>query len=238
MSKKKTHQQFLIEIKDRSFTVLEEYTKAHTKIKFKCDIDGHEWSTTPNSILRGHGCPECKQTAMTNTILSVDGDVLTLDISTSSHPDATMLIDSDVYSEFRTKYTGRVGLGGRGYPVIKVGRALKLLHTLILEVPEGMQRDHINGIRYDNRLCNLRVVTRRENLCNKKCHREGTTVSRYIGVCTAHSSKKNPWLARICINGKTKYLGVFPTELEAAQAYLQTLNELEGTDYPLSHITR
>lgn len=40
-------------------TVLEEYQKALIKIKFSCQICSHEWSATPNNILRGRGCPAC-----------------------------------------------------------------------------------------------------------------------------------------------------------------------------------
>ena len=45
-----------------------------------------------------------------------------------------------------------------------------LVHRLVWEsfngpIPEGYELDHINAERYDNRLSNLRVVTRKEN-CN------------------------------------------------------------------------
>ncbi|MEM5588393.1 HNH endonuclease signature motif containing protein [Enterobacter hormaechei] len=35
-------------------------------------------------------------------------------------------------------------------------------------IPHGKQIDHINGIRDDNRLCNLRLVTQRENDQNRR----------------------------------------------------------------------
>jgi len=36
-----------------------EYKMVHEKLKYKCLIDGHEWETTPRSIMRGSGCPVC-----------------------------------------------------------------------------------------------------------------------------------------------------------------------------------
>lgn len=39
--------------------ILSPYIKSNEKIKCKCKIDGCEWKSTPNNLLRGHGCPEC-----------------------------------------------------------------------------------------------------------------------------------------------------------------------------------
>lgn len=39
--------------------VLGTYINTITKIKCKCKICGHEWTTRPNDLLNGHGCPKC-----------------------------------------------------------------------------------------------------------------------------------------------------------------------------------
>jgi hypothetical protein len=59
--------------------------------------------------------------------------------------------------------------GGKGYIHLRVGKTFKLAHRLIWEhvngpIPKGMSIDHINGVRSDNRIVNLRLVTHQENI--------------------------------------------------------------------------
>lgn len=57
----KTHADFIAELNNvnASIVCLEKYINAKTPILFKCSIDNHEWYSTPNNILRFHGCPKC-----------------------------------------------------------------------------------------------------------------------------------------------------------------------------------
>ena len=80
--------------------------------------------------------------------------------------------------------------------------------------------DHINGIRSDNRIVNLRDVTPRENQSNKDVHRNG----KLVGANYHKRHKK--YRAQIEIKGKNIYLGFFETELDAHKRYLQALEEL------------
>lgn len=81
--------------------------------------------------------------------------------------------------------------------------------------------DHINGIRSDNRICNLRDVSHRENLQNQTYHRNGKLAGcRYV-------SKIQKWRSRIVVNGKRYEVGVFKTEEEASKAYLEASGNLE-----------
>lgn len=97
-----------------------------------------------------------------------------------------------------------------------------LAHRIIWEmvngyIPDGMEIDHINGKRDDNRLSNLRLVTRRENMRNRKRHSNNT--SGYIGVGVHKKSGK--FQSRVYdLNGLRKHLGLFDTAEEAHQAYL------------------
>jgi len=59
---RKTHQEFCDELiqLDHQIIPLEEYISAYTKIRFKCEKCGHEWTTAPTNITnKKHGCPVC-----------------------------------------------------------------------------------------------------------------------------------------------------------------------------------
>jgi hypothetical protein len=74
--------------------------------------------------------------------------------------------------------------------------------------------DHINRVRDDNRIANLREVTFSENNQNVGLRR--TSRSGYRGVTRV----KAGWWARIVINGETHPLGTYGTPEEAYAAYL------------------
>ncbi|HBA3690165.1 TPA: HNH endonuclease [Escherichia coli] len=77
-------------------------------------------------------------------------------------------------------------------------------------IPHGKQIDHINGIRDDNRLCNLRLVTQRENDQNRRKAR---------GYSWNKGCSK--WEAYIRVDGVLLHLGLFTTEAAARAAYLK-----------------
>lgn len=60
---KKLHEQYVLEVKslNPNIEVLGLYDGAFTKISHKCKICGYEWSSFPNNILCGCGCPKCKE---------------------------------------------------------------------------------------------------------------------------------------------------------------------------------
>lgn len=73
--------------------------------------------------------------------------------------------------------------------------------------------DHINRDKLDNRRCNLRICSQRQNTMNQAKHAKAA--SKYKGV-HAHKGK---WRARIVPNGKNIHLGLFDHEKDAALAY-------------------
>ena len=81
------------------------------------------------------------------------------------------------------------------------------------DIPEGLQIDHINGNRIDNRFENLRLVTNRENQQNRKDHRDG----QLCGCSLDRRSGK--YRAAIQIGYKRIHLGCYDTEQQANEAY-------------------
>lgn len=79
--------------------------------------------------------------------------------------------------------------------------------------PKGFEIDHINGNRSDNRISNLRLVTRSQNNMNGTLSRRNK--SGYRGV-SRHVDGK--WDARITKDGQVHLLGLFPTAEAAAGA--------------------
>ena len=61
MSKRKTHEEFVNEMKEvnPNIDILGEYVNSKEKILCKCKIDNNEWCATPTNLLRGRGCPVC-----------------------------------------------------------------------------------------------------------------------------------------------------------------------------------
>lgn len=75
--------------------------------------------------------------------------------------------------------------------------------------------DHINNIRNDNRIVNLRLATTTQNQMNKFVSKRNTT--GYKGV--TFDAKRNKFVAYGTLNGKRKTLGRFLTAIEASNVY-------------------
>ena len=105
-------------------------------------------------------------------------------------------------------YTAR-GVGGRK------NRKTLLLHKEIMGTPKGMDTDHINGDKLDNRRENLRVATRSQNMANLP--NPINNKSGYKGVIWY--KRDSNWRAFIKVNYKQVHLGYFKDKVEAAKAY-------------------
>ena len=96
--------------------------------------------------------------------------------------------------------------------IVKVHRLVYWLHNPKWDIFNSSRDnaiDHINGIRDDNHIENLRLVTQQQNNWNRT-HTKGCSWSK----------EKQKWCAYIRVNKKLKHLGVFELEEDAHQAYL------------------
>jgi len=117
-------------------------------------------------------------------------------------------------------------LHSRGYATAYAGGGRRdqkyvLMHQLIVSSEADI--DHRNGNKLDNRKQNLRPATRSQNNANRKAQPHS---SKYKGVRWHRQNKK--WTAQIGVDGKSKYLGSFVSEEEAAQVYDRAAIELYG----------
>lgn len=108
-------------------------------------------------------------------------------------------------------------LTSHGYAANKSKKQIVYLHRLLMKAPNGLQVDHKNMDRLDNRKNNLRLCTIGQNRQNEK-KRKIKSSSKYKGVYFCKNRNK-PWCVQIRKEGIKITIGYFKTEKEAAEAY-------------------
>jgi hypothetical protein len=119
-----------------------------------------------------------------------------------------------------------------GYVVVSIGKVRVPAHRIVWalhhgEWPAGML-DHINGVRSDNRLCNLRECTDSQNQMNRQ-PRNGLK-----GITLLPSGK---WQAQIKLSRRSRYLGCFADMKLAVAAYNAAAKRYFGDFACLSPVT-
>jgi len=128
-----------------------------------------------------------------------------------------------------------VGTYSKGYlqfflPTSKGKRKILQVHRVAFFLyydywPEGLI-DHINMVRGDNRIENLRVATYQQNNVNSRSQKN--SLSSYKGAYFVKSTGK--WRSCVGFNNKVLSFGTYASEEEAARAYDKAARELFG-DY-------
>lgn len=136
-----------------------------------------------------------------------------------------MKVDDEDF-EFATKY--KYQFTTHGYAIRskhlysknkKEKKIACFFHRELLNAPKGMQVDHINHDKLDNRKCNLRICTRSQNNMNRK-NEDTKGISWY--------KNRKLWVSYIKLNGKRFHLGYFKNKIDALKAYNKKSKELFG----------
>lgn len=119
------------------------------------------------------------------------------------------------------KLPGKLYMHSKGYAQMWLDGKNVLLHRYIMGADPGQEIDHINGNKLDNRVENLRICTKSENMQNRR------TWSKYghKGICK--NGKK--WQANIYKGGKRYFIGNYDTIEQAKIAYRDKSIELYGS---------
>lgn len=126
--------------------------------------------------------------------------------------------DGDLYwkNHKYKKLNGRkTGCNLEGYLVTTINKKLIYNHRVIFMMHCGYfpyHVDHINGIKNDNRIENLRAASKCENAYNAKLHKNNTSGAK--GVRWNNANKK--WMVSVGVNGASKYFGSFK-DIELAE---------------------
>jgi len=117
-------------------------------------------------------------------------------------------------------------INSNGYILIRLLSKKYSAHRLAWLYIYGLipkEIDHINCIKNDNRIDNLRPATRGENLQNKLKALSNNKSSNMLGV--SFNKNLNKFCARIQVNRKLIHIGYFYTAQEAHEAYLKAKRE-------------
>lgn len=134
-----------------------------------------------------------------------------------------ILIDSRDFEGLRN-YRWYIDASGYAQRYKRVGNknTTEKMHRAIISAPIGIEVDHRNNNKLDNRRHNLRLATRSQNEANKPIC--GLNSSGYKGV----SLYRSKWRAVVMSHGKQKYLGLFENKEEAARVYNAAASSIFG----------
>ena len=122
------------------------------------------------------------------------------------------------------RYIGKIAgyLDKDGYTELRICGKIVKAHRLIWFIVYGSwpagEIDHINGIRSDNRVVNLRDVDRKTNSANRVFPQKNNKIG-VLGVVKVGNS----FIAKKQINGKGIYIGSYDNQYDASQAYKATI---------------
>ena len=134
--------------------------------------------------------------------------------------------------QFYWRKTGlpAVGKCSQGYIRLKIKGKTYKAHRLAFIYEFGkcdcLMIDHINGVKHDNRISNLRGINNSGNQLNRWKSNIDNTVG-FLGVNFNKLAGK--YAARLQINGKRMHLGYFLSPEDASKAYNLAKSEMTNS---------
>ena len=122
----------------------------------------------------------------------------------------------------------------RGHINLQVDKKMYAAHQLVFLLHHGhipREIDHINQIKTDNRIENLRACTSTQNKGNITLLKSNTSGLRGVSM----NGKTGKFHAQIKIGGKQTYLGRFDTPEEASLIYEGVARLYFGEFVPCNH---
>lgn len=150
-----------------------------------------------------------------------EGTLKLIDFSTPRYPNKFAMVDDEDF-EWLSQISWH--LMNKGYA--QTSRPKKeLMHRKIMNPPQNMVVDHIDGNHLNNQKSNLRICTHAENSANSKKPIDGIT-SIFKGVY--FYKRKGKYIAQIRYRNNKFHLGSFDKEIDAAMAYNAASIRLNG----------
>lgn len=127
-------------------------------------------------------------------------------------------------------------VNAKGHINLQINKKMYAAHQIVFAMHHGFipsEIDHINGVKTDNRIENLRACTSQQNKGNV-----GLLSSNRTGYKGVSLNKRTGFYhAQIKINGKQTYLGRFSTPKAAARVYNIAAKEQFGDFAYLNKVT-
>lgn len=195
MSRKKTHGEFVEEMKNvnPNIEVVGTYINNKTKILCKCKIDGREWTSLPTSLLRGDGCPQCGLSSRTK-LRRKTHDVF-LEEMQALHPNIEVLSE---YINSHTKVLCRCKIDGHewyssppnlltGKGCAKCGNSIKKTHKeFVSEMSITNPNIEIIGTYNTART----KILARCKICGREWCINPTDLLKGVGCCSKYNKSK------------------------------------------------
>lgn len=132
--------------------------------------------------------------------------------------DGSVKIGSVAGTRHRTGYI-HIAINGKDY------KAHRLAWLYVYDYFPSNDIDHINRVKNDNRISNLREATRSQNCVNSTQRKDGLKWAYF-------NAKTKRWVAKIKVKQRIIHLGTFDTEIEAYKTAYRKILELYGDFAP------